>query len=596
MSKFRGSLSLNWYWDPVNGNFVLENNTVKRIIQEQKTSGEVSIFSYQRVNQEADKVARYALNHQGLKRGDVVAVMMRNEPEFIWIFLGLAKIGVIVAFINYNLRADPLKHCLRESDAKVLIVGKDDDLLKAVEEINTELLEKGVDIWVSGEGITENIPQNFSHLQKATESSSSGEEIPRHIRQGITLMDPLSYVYTSGTTGLPKPAIITHLRYIRGAFLMAVPTKLNENDIVYTSLPLYHSMAGVVGLSAVILRGATIILRAKFSASNFWYDIRRHGVTVVQYIGEICRYVLATPQSPLESRHVVRCFIGNGLRSDIWLKFQSRFKLDHMVEFYASTEGNCWFSNTYNKPLSCGRLSPFLRLVFPSFLVKYDHEKDEPVRNEQGRCIPVEIGEPGLLIAAIKGNFTFEGYKGNKGLTEKKILRNVFQQGDAYFNSGDLLYTDSNYFLYFSDRVGDTFRWKGENVSTLEVANVLAEVEGVEDASVYGVKVPGKEGRAGMAAVTLQEEKKLTWQLFENIYNRLSDRLPAYARPLFLRVQHTLDLTGTYKQRKEQLKGQGFKPSEVKDDKLYFLDETKRAFVPLDAELYERIIRGEERI
>ncbi|XP_013379746.1 very long-chain acyl-CoA synthetase-like [Lingula anatina] len=366
------------------------------------------------------------------------------------------------------------------------------------------------------EGITENAPQNFRHLQKATESSSSGEEIPHHIRQGITLIDPLSYVYTSGITGLPKPAIITHLRYIRGAFLMAVPTL---------------------------------------------------------------------------GRHVR---VGNGLRSDIWLKFQSRFKVDHMVEFYASTEGNCWFSNTYNKPLSCGRLSPFLQLVFPSFLVKYDHEDDEPVRNE--RCIPVKIGEPGLLIAAIKGNFTFEGYKGNKGLTEKKILRNVFQQGDAYFNSGDLLYTDSNYFLYFSDRVGDTFRWKGENVSTLEVAYVLAEVEGVEDASVYGVKVPGIEGRFGMAAVTLQKEKKLTWQLFENIYNRLSDSLPAYARPLFLRVQHTLDLTGTYKQRKEQLKGQGFKPSEVKDDKLYFLDETKRAFVPLDAELYERIIRGEERI
>ncbi|XP_062471388.1 long-chain fatty acid transport protein 2-like [Pezoporus occidentalis] len=386
-------------------------------------------------------------------------------------------------------------------------------------------------------------------------------------------------------SGLPKAAVITERKLLAAASLARL-CGVRPQDVVYTPLPLYHAAGLMVGLGGCIEIGATCVLRSKFSASHFWDDCRRYNVTVIQYVGELLRYLCQSPQRPNDRDHRVRLALGNGLRGDVWKRFLDRFGPISIREFYGATEGNGGFINYTGKIGAVGRANMFIKYFAPFELIKYNVDKEEPVRDERGLCIPVGPGETGLLVTKITKEAPFHGYAGDPVETEQKILRNVLVHGDAFFNSGDLLMMDHEKFLYFQDRVGDTFRWKGENVATTEVEAALAMVDFIQQVNVYGVSVPGCEGRCGMAAMCLKPGHSFDGQ---KLYSFVEDVLPGYAAPQFLRVQNALEITATFKQRKSHLVTEGFDPRVIRDP-LFFRHKQAKAYVPLTPELHARIL------
>ncbi|XP_029094461.1 very long-chain acyl-CoA synthetase [Monodon monoceros] len=535
-------------------------------------------LSYVQVDRRSNQVARALRDRLGLRQGECVAIFLGNEPAYVWLWLGLAKLGCAMACLNCNIRGKSLLHCFQCCGAKVLLASP--ELQEAVEEVLPSLKKDGVAVYyVSRSSNTDGVD---SFLDKVDEVST--ESIPESWRSEVTFFTPALYIYTSGTTGLPKAAMINHLRTWYGANLAAT-SGITENDVVYTTLPLYHSAALLVGLHGCILTGATVVLRSKFSASQFWDDCRKYNITVIQYIGELLRYLCNSPQKPNDRDHKVRMALGNGLRGDVWREFIKRFGDVHIYEFYASTEGNIGFMNYTRKVGAVGRVNYLLRKVVTYELIKYDVEKDEPVRDGNGYCIKVPKGEVGLLVCRITQLTPFSGYAGGKTQTEKKKLRDVFKKGDLYFNSGDLLMMDHENFIYFHDRVGDTFRWKGENVATTEVADIVGLVDFVQEVNVYGVSVPGHEGRIGMASIKMKEDHEFDGR---KLFKHVADYLPNYARPRFLRIQDTIEITGTFKHRKVTLMEEGFNPAVIKDA-LYFLDDKAEMYVPMTEHIYNAI-------
>lgn len=549
-------------------------------------------YTYDFVRKQINKMAHACLA-LGMRKGDVVAIMMHNEPTYIWTHHGVGKLGVEPALINYNLRNKSLVHSIAVSGAKTLILGQGDDLMNAIKDIQSDLKELGVRVLIIG-AKNADIPDEFRSIDTLFNEAST-DPVSRIYREGVTYSSTMCYIFTSGTTGLPKAAVVTHAKGIKGTLLMQ-SANVRQDDIFYTPLPLYHSAANLIALGSVIATGGTLVLRNKFSASNFWDDCRRHNVTVIQYIGELCRYLCAQPKSPQDGSHSVRVAFGNGLRPDVWTEFKERFKIPFVGEFYAATEGNAGFINHYNKMGSVGRSSPFMRYLYPTHFLKYDQETEQPVRDSRGLCIPAEEGEPGLLAIKIKRDFTFEGYKGSEDLNQKKIIENVFRHGDKYFNSGDLLTADKEFYLYFHDRIGDTFRWKGENVSTIEVSNTLSDLPWLEDANVYGVTVPGQDGRAGMAALTLSAGQSLTADRLGELFRRCEDLLPTYARPRFLRIVPNMTITSTFKQKKVELVKEGFDLERCKPDAVYINDPSAKGFVPLTEQHVAEIRAGTLRL
>ncbi|XP_004835483.1 very long-chain acyl-CoA synthetase [Heterocephalus glaber] len=525
----------------------------------------------------SSQVAR-ALHGLGLRQGDCVAVFMGNEPAYVWLWLGLVKLGCPMACLNCNIRARSLLHCFQCCGAKVLLASP--ELQDAIEEVLPSLKKEGVSVYyVSRTSNTEGVD---SFLDKVDEVSS--EPVPDSWRSEVTFSTPALYIYTSGTTGLPKAATINHHRIWLGTGI-SMATGLRGDDVVYTTLPLYHSAALLVGFHGCLVSGATMVLRKKFSASQFWDDCRKYNVTVIQYIGELLRYLCNTPPKPNDRDHKVRVALGNGLRADVWREFIRRFGDIQIYEFYASTEGNIGFLNYPRKIGAIGRMNYLQKKASCYELIKYDVEKDEPVRDENGFCIRVPKGEVGLLVCKITQLTPFNGYAGRKNQTEKKKLRDVFKKGDVYFNSGDLLMIDHDNFIYFHDRVGDTFRWKGENVATTEVADIMGLVEFVQEVNVYGVPVPGHEGRIGMASIKMKENYEFDGK---KLFKHIADYLPTYARPRFLRIQDTIEITGTFKHRKVILAEEGFNPTVIKDA-MYFLDDTAKTYVPMTEDIYNAI-------
>ncbi|XP_008141354.1 long-chain fatty acid transport protein 2 isoform X1 [Eptesicus fuscus] len=535
-------------------------------------------LTYAQVDRRSNQVARALRDHLGLRQGDCVAVFMGNEPAYVWLWLGLAKLGCAMACLNYNIRAKSLLHCFQCCGAKVLLASP--ELQAAVEEVLPSLKKDDVSIYYVSR--TSNTDGVDSFLDKVDEVST--EPIPESWRSEVTFSTPALYIYTSGTTGLPKAAVINHHRLWYGTGLSRI-SRVKKDDIIYTTLPLYHSAALMIGLNGCIVAGATLVLRNRFSASQFWDDCRKYNVTVIQYIGELLRYLCNSPQKPNDRDHKVRVALGNGLRGDVWREFIKRFGDIHIYEFYASTEGNIGFANYTRKIGAVGRVNYLQRKVVSYELIKYDVEKDEPVRDENGYCIKVPKGEVGLLVCRITQLTPFSGYAGGKTQTEKKKLRDVFKKGDVYFNSGDLLMIDHDNFIYFHDRVGDTFRWKGENVATTEVADILGLVDFVQEANVYGVPVPGHEGRIGMASIKMKEGHEFDGK---KLFKHIADYLPGYARPRFLRIQDTIEITGTFKHRKVTLVEEGFNPAVIKDA-LYFLDDKAAMYVPMTEDIYNAI-------
>ncbi|XP_072290618.1 long-chain fatty acid transport protein 2 [Eucyclogobius newberryi] len=535
--------------------------------------------TYEEVDKQSNKVARALRAEAGLREGETVAMFLPNEPAFMWMFLGLAKLGCPAALLNFNIRSKSLLHCFSCCGAKVLVTAP--ELQSAVEEVLPTLTEQGISVFILADSCSVPGISALSHKIK----KASDEPLSTELRANVTIRSTALYIYTSGTTGLPKAAVVTHERVWAACFIQAV-VGVTTDDIFYINLPLYHSAGFLIGMAGGIERGLTMVLRRKFSASQFWDDCRKYNVTVMQYIGETLRYLCNTPQKDGDKQHRVKLAIGNGVRTDIWNEFLNRFGDIQIRELYGATEGNIGFINYTNKIGAVGRINFLHKFFFPHTLIKFDVEKEEPVRNSEGLCIEASRGETGLLVGKVTQRSPFVGYAANKTQTEKKRLRDVMKKGDLYFNTGDLLLIDSEKFVYFMDRVGDIFRWKGENVATSEVGDILTTANSILEANVYGVKVEGHEGRIGMAALTLKEDEDFDCS---DAYKQVVTFLPAYARPRFIRIQPSLEVTGTFKMKKVKLVEEGFNPANISDP-LYFLDMDKKTYIPLTEEIYNAIL------
>lgn len=525
---------------------------------------------------------------EGFNSGEGVALMVENRLEFLIILFALNRIGIAPGLINTSLTGQGLAHCINEIHASRIIFGCEvetpvaevADLLEYIDNQGFYIVPDGNDIELEG--------HPWAKVLVKPGKDTARPEIKSLVRNDATCC----YIFTSGTTGLPKASKISHDRWFKASLgfkLFSIKTK--RSDRYYLCLPLFHGNALFVGIGSAILGGASVFLRRKFSASNFLKEARTYQTNTFIYIGELCRYLLHSEQSNDDwDNPIVKC-AGNGLKPEIWEEFKTRFGLKRMGEFYASTEGNVAFMNYFNKSQTIG-ISP------ASFkLAKYDVLNDELVTDKNGFCIEVEKGEPGLLLSEVNRFIPFEGYTRPED-TENKLVRNAFKKQDVYFNTGDLIKKVDVGFSFgishyqFVDRIGDTFRWKGENVSTNEVEAILNAFPDVKHSNVYGVEIPHTNGKAGMAAIVLNDEHSDIRALdTEALSEYIVNKLPAYARPVFVRILEAMETTGTFKMVKGDLKKEGFDPSSHQD-KTYVLLPNESSYSLLDSVTYQKIMNG----
>ena len=536
---------------------------------------ETEAFTYRQLDARANRYARWA-RAQGLGKGDAVCLMMANRPEYVAIWLGMARAGVATALINTNLAGPSLAHSIAIVGAKAAIVdahhlAQFGAALAKLETAHPAVFAHGAA--ESGETGVDLAVESFSAAPLAADE-----------RPALTIEDPALFIYTSGTTGLPKAARITHSRALRIMVGFAAAANARADDRMYDCLPMYHTNGGVIAVGIALTVGGSCYIRERFSAHEFWREATRRDCTMFIYVGELCRYLHNTPPGVSDRAHRIRMAVGNGLRPDIFAAFQARFAIPHVLEFYAATEGNVALFNFDSHPGAVGRLPFWAARRFPIRTVAYDVDANVERRDAAGHCRECGVDEPGELLGEIlddpgKPAAKFDGYC-DATATKAKILRDVFKPGDAWFRTGDLLKRDARGYYYFVDRIGDTFRWKGENVSTTEVAETISAYPGVLEATVYGVAVPGHDGRAGMAAVVVDNVAEFD---LAGLHGELVERLPAYARPLFLRFRPKLDLTGTFKPRKVELVTQGFDPERC-GDPIYFDDRHAGLYARVDAD------------
>lgn len=528
---------------------------------------------------------RYAefLSSAGVEPGDTVSIMMENRIELLAAIIAANKLGITAGLINNNLRERPLVHCVTVTESKKCIFGG--EVEGAIDQVRADLhLADGADYFV--------VPEPGGRapdwaVDMAAASANLPPDNPVHTGE-VTLGDTALYIFTSGTTGLPKAAVLSNRRYLAIAALTAkAGLRCTEKDRIYICLPLYHASGLMIGVGAALLSGASMFIRRRFSASAFLDEVREHDCSCFVYVGELCRYLSNSPARPDDHRNPLKTMMGNGLRPDVWHAFKTRFGIERITEFYGASEGNVAFANLLNKDCTIGMTSSKVALV------QYDVDADEIVRGADGRCVEVESGEPGLLLGHINPQAAFEGYT-DKAATEKKILRDVLEDGDAWFNTGDLIreidvgFTLGYPHYQFVDRVGDTFRWRSENVSTNEVGEIINGFPGVEVCNVYGVEVPGADGRAGMAAILPAAGTHLD---IDGLAEYVGRELPAYARPVFLRIQENLDLTGTFKLVKGDLKREAYAIDAI-DDPVYVMKPRSRRYEPLDGDYLAAIRDG----
>jgi fatty-acyl-CoA synthase len=516
-------------------------------------------ITYREANETANRYAA-VLAERGVRRGHVVGIMLRNSPDAVLVMLAVVKCGAVAGMLNYNQRSELLAHSIGLLDATVLVCEAD-------------LIEQVVD---SGAEVADLISvANLATLARGKPAANPASAAEVQAR------DPAFYIFTSGTTGHPKASVMTHQRWLRAlAAFSGLGVRLRGNDTLYCALPLYHNNALTVALSSVIDAGATLALGRSFSVSRFWDEVITMDATSFIYIGELCRYLLNQPPKPTDRAHKVRVIVGNGLRPDIWDEFTRRFGIKRVVEFYAASEGNTAFINIFNIPKSTG-VNPL-----PLAYVEYDPETGDPVRDDDGRVHRVPPGQPGLLISPVTRLSPFDGYT-DKSASEKKLVRNAFKDGDVWFNTGDVMSPQGMGHAAFADRLGDTFRWKGENVATTDVEAPLAADPNVEECTVFGVEVPDTGGRAGMAAVKLKDGAQFDGKA---LAARLYDALPGYSVPLFLRLVTSLETTTTFKSRKVDLRTQAYGPAVA--DPLYVLLGREEGYVPFYAEYPAEVAAG----
>ncbi|KAK0076722.1 hypothetical protein PV325_004958 [Microctonus aethiopoides] len=556
---------LLWYWEK-------RGFTVARLFTRQAEINPNKIafifenqnWTYGVLDKFTNRISRY-FRTQPMSRGDSMALLMENRPEYIGTWLGLSKAGFVTALVNTNLRKEVLIHSITAANCKSIIFGG--EFKDAIAEIKNKLPDLALYQWTEDSSIS--VLDGAVDLNKAI-TQVSDDPVEVDLSLGCP-RDKLIYIYTSGTTGMPKAAVISNLRYMLVSCGVYYMLGLRKTDRIYDSLPLYHSAGGIVGAGQALCIGITVVLRRKFSVSKFWTDCIQYECTVAQYIGEICRFLLTVPPSPNDTAHKIRLMYGNGLRPQIWEAFKNRFNIEQIGEFYGATEGNSNLVNIDNTVGAVGFMPKYVGRLYPVGLLRFDDETGEPIRNKDGLCILCKPGETGIFVGKInpkKAVNDFSGYA-NKEESEKKIIYNVFKKGDRVFNSGDILVMDDMGYFYFKDRRGDTFRWKGENVATAEIEAVISNILSLMDSVVYGVEVPGHEGKAGMVAIYDPQSSLNLHEFAEG----LKKTLPVYARPLFVRVLSELPLTGTFKLKKSDLQKDGFNIEKISDP-IYLLDKS----------------------
>ncbi|OTG84317.1 long-chain-acyl-CoA synthetase [Acinetobacter sp. ANC 5054] len=536
-------------------------------------------YTYNELNEWANQIGHYYLS-LGAKKGDVIAVMIENRSELVATIVALAKIGVTAALVNTSQVGKVLTHSINLVKPIAVIVGE--ECRQAVADIRNDLTVAQDRLhWFADQATRVDAgtaPQGFQNLAELI------DQFPKFntpTTSSVKGKDGLFYIYTSGTTGLPKAVIFTNSRWTLAYGTYGHVLNLNKDDVMYVTLPLYHATGTVVCWCGVIAGSATLALRRKFSTSSFWKDVQKFDASAIGYVGELCRYLMDAPPSDLEKGHRVKKMIGNGMRPNIWDKFKARFGVEEVLELYASSEGNVGFSNVFNFDNTVG-FSPT-----PYAIIQFDKEKNEPVRDTKGHCIKVKKGEVGLLVGKITRRSPFDGYT-DAEKNKSVLMKDIFKQGDSYFNTGDLVRDIGFRHAQFVDRLGDTFRWKGENVSTTEVENMVSEYDKIAEAVVYGVEIPETNGRAGMAAITLVDGAELNEKDCASMVEQFKKCLPAYAVPVFLRVQKKVETTGTFKYQKNKLKEQAFDPNKT-DERLLVLLPNTQAYCDLSPEIYNNI-------
>jgi citronellyl-CoA synthetase len=541
---------------------------------------EEETWTYAQANKVANSMARYLADH-GVKHGDRVVMFMENRPYFAITLIALNKIGAIGVLINTSLTGDPLIHCINSSDSVKCIVGA--ERAQPLEEVldNINIFHREDILWV--EDTPEYSLPNWATDLKAGIDFNMTDNLSETDK--VTAQDIACYIFTSGTTGVPKAAILPNAKLVAASVNITMAGyRINEEDCMYNCLPLYHSTGLMLGLVAAIQVGAASFIKRKFSASSFWEEAQRFNTTALVYIGELCRYLANQEPCEAEKNNPIVSMVGNGLRPDVWDEFRDRFKVERIIEIYGASEGNALFINLFNKDKTIGMTSADVALI------EYDVADDEIIKNTDGTCKKIMNKDPGLLIVKIGPNAVFNGYTDAQA-SEKKILRDVFEEGDAWFNTGDLIRkVDVGFALgkehyQFVDRIGDTFRWKSENVSTNEVGEILNGYHDVNMSNVYGVKIPGCEGRAGMVAFSLENREHFNWDEFSAY---VENNLPKYARPIFVRIIEEMDTTGTFKLKKNDLREQAFDITSITDI-VYCLKPNSNTYEPLDNDWLEQI-------
>ncbi len=532
-------------------------------------------LTYKQFNENVNQYANYFLS-LGLKKGDTIEVVLPNRIEYLIIFSAVAKIGAVASLINIDLREKSLIHSIKLTPGKIIII--DEECFEFFNQIKDklDLNEDQILLFLPNEGKIAT-PKAFNDLSEAVnECSKTNPSTTLTIRTN----DALAYIFTSGTTGLSKASILIHNRMIGGAlFFGQTIAEITPDDTIYIPLPFFHSNALTIGWASAFSGGGAVAISKKFSITRFWDEIHKFKATAFIYVGEICRYLYNQPPSDNDLNNKIRIIIGNGLRLDIWMRFKKRFGIEHIVEFYGASEISPVFANILNFDYTVGGCGN------PYAIIEYDIEEDKPIRDEEGFMKRVPLGGVGLLIFDRSDPNIFVGYT-SKEATEKKLFRNVFQEGDVWFNSGDLMRDLGQSHAQFIDRLGDTFRWKGHNVSTTEVEETINIFPDILLSSVYGIIIPGTDGRAGMASIVPSVKGK-DFDL-KAFYNHLEKNLAPYAIPIFLRFKSDFETTSTLKFKKNVLKREGFDLTII-DDPLYILLPGEKLYIPLTTKIYDNL-------
>ena len=578
---------LRYKWPELDSNSSLAHSfqeTVLKHAEEDFLYFEDEVWTYAQTNEAANILAN-KLSNEGIKHGDKVVLFMENRPNFVISLLAINKLGAIGALINTSLTGKPLVHCINTSDSKKCIFGE--ELSNSLEDVLSEInITKSSDLlWVEDNN-PNNCPEWASNIKENLDQSKS---LNLEETNNVVAGDTAFYIYTSGTTGVPKAALFPNVKVVAGSTNITIAGyRLTSDDCMYNCLPLYHSTGLILGLCACIQVGASTFIKRKFSASSFWYEVQKFNTTAFVYVGELCRYLSFQEPCDEEVNNPISKMVGNGLRPDLWDTFRNRFNVERICEIYGASEANGMFMNLLNKDQTIGMTNTDIKLF------AYDVAEDKLKVDENGKYIEIKDHSPGLALMKIGPNAIYNGYTDAQA-SEKKIIRDVVEDGDRWFDTGDLLKTmDVGFALgrqhyQFVDRVGDTFRWKSENVSTNEVAEILNAYDQVNMANVYGVKVPKSEGRAGMVAFNCALDD-FNWDDFSSF---VSNKLPTYAQPIFVRIIEELETTGTFKLKKNDLREEAYHLDKVKGNQIFIKKPGQNSYAPLDRDYYEIIESGE---